>query len=169
MRAGNQIHGWMDAIELSNTLCRYAGDKKKNERKKIYMCFRLLDRPYFFSDPNRFYCVLSQKIYIVGTTDPNPKCQFPGISYLPEGSKKLAAVDIHSELLAQSYFYLLTGDRCQARHFCLAKQFCFLDADCLVVGESQGSSRRSVGKYPVKLPRPEGDSQTIGTYRCRNH
>ena len=44
-----------------------------------------------------------------------------------------------------------------------------LDAECLVVGESQGSSRRSVGKYPVKPPRPEGDSQTIGTYRCRNH
>ena len=39
----------------------------------------------------------------------------------------------------------LTGDRRQARHFYLAKQFCFLDADCLVVGESQGSSRRSVG------------------------
>ena len=49
--------------------------------------------------------------------------------------------------------YLLTGDRRQARHFYLAKQFCFLDADCLVVGESQGSSRRSVGKYPVKPPR----------------
>ena len=65
--------------------------------------------------------------------------------------------------------FLLTGDRRQARHFYLAKQFCFLDADCLVVGESQGSSRRSVGKYPVKPPRPEGDSQTIGTYRCRNH
>ena len=57
----------------------------------------------------------------------------------------------------------LTGDRRQARHFYLAKQFCFLEADCLVVGESQGSSRRSVGKYPVKPPRPEGDSQTIGT------
>ena len=48
--------------------------------------------------------------------------------------------------------YLFTGDRRQARHFYLAKQFCFLDADCLVVGESQGSSRRSVGKYPVKPP-----------------
>ena len=46
-------------------------------------------------------------------------------------------------------------------HFYLAKQFCFLDADCLVVGESQGSSRLSVGKYPVKPPPPEGDSQTI--------
>ena len=55
------------------------------------------------------------------------------------------------------WYYLLTGDRRQARHFYLAKQFCFLDADCLVVGESQGSSRRSVGKYPVKPPRPEGD------------
>ena len=57
----------------------------------------------------------------------------------------------------------LTGDRRQAKHVYLAKQFCFLDADCLVVGESQGSSRRSAGKYPVKPPRPEGDSQTIGT------
>ena len=65
--------------------------------------------------------------------------------------------------------YLLTGDRCQARHFYVAKQFCFLDADCLVVGESQGSSRLSVGKYPVKPQCPEGDSQTTGTYRCRNH
>ena len=64
---------------------------------------------------------------------------------------------------------ILTGDRHQARHFYLAKQFCFLDADSLVVEESQGSSRGSVGKYPVKPPRPEGDSQTIGTYRCRNH
>ena len=56
------------------------------------------------------------------------------------------------------------GDRHQAKHFYLAKQFCFLDADCLVVGESQGSYRRLVGKYPVKPPRPEGDSQTIGTF-----
>ena len=39
---------------------------------------------------------------------------------------------------------LLTGDRRQT------KQFCFLDADCLVVGESQSSSRRSAGRYPVK-------------------
>ena len=68
-----------------------------------------------------------------------------------------------------SLLNLLTGDRRQARHFYLAKQFYFLDADCLVMGESQGSSRRSVGKYPVKPPRPEGDSQTIGTYRCKNH
>ena len=35
--------------------------------------------------------------------------------------------------------------------------------------DCQGSSQRSVGKYPVKSPRQEGDSQTIGTYRCRNH
>ena len=55
------------------------------------------------------------------------------------------------------YLYILTGDRRQT------KQFCFLDADCLVVGESQSSSRRSAGKYPVKPPRPEGDSQTIDT------
>ena len=46
----------------------------------------------------------------------------------------------------------LTGDRRQT------KQFGFLDADCLVVGESQSSSRRSAGRYPVKPPRPEGDS-----------
>ena len=46
--------------------------------------------------------------------------------------------------------------------------FCLLDADCLVVGESQGSSRRSAGKYPVKPSRPEGDSQTIDTYQCRS-
>ena len=44
----------------------------------------------------------------------------------------------------------LTGDRRQT------KQFCFLDADCLVVGESQSSSRRSAGRYPMKPPRPEG-------------
>ena len=50
--------------------------------------------------------------------------------------------------------YLFTVDRCQA------KQFHFLNADYLVVGESQGSS---VKKYPVKPPGPEGDSQTIGT------
>ena len=48
--------------------------------------------------------------------------------------------------------FLLMGDRRQT------KQFCFLDADCLVVGESQSSSRRSpVGgtrnhRYPVKPP-----------------
>ena len=59
--------------------------------------------------------------------------------------------------------YLLTGDRRQT------KQFCFLDADCLVVGESQSSSRRSAGRYPVKPPRPEGDSQTIDTLQCRNY
>ena len=36
-------------------------------------------------------------------------------------------------------------------------------------GGGQGSSRRSTGKYPVKPPRPEGDSQTIDTYHCRNN
>ena len=36
--------------------------------------------------------------------------------------------------------------------------FCFLDANCLVVGESQGSSLCSDGKYPVKTPHTEGDS-----------
>ena len=55
--------------------------------------------------------------------------------------------------------YLFTVVRCQARHYYVAKQFGFLNADCLVVGESQGSS---VVKYPVKPPGP-GDSQTIGT------
>ena len=45
----------------------------------------------------------------------------------------------------------------------LSKKFCFLDADCLVVGESQSSSRRLARKYPVKPPRPEDDSQTIDT------
>ena len=58
---------------------------------------------------------------------------------------------------------LITGNRRQA------KQFCFQDADFLVVGESQGSSRCSDGKYPMKPPRPEGDSQTIDTYRRRNN
>ena len=57
----------------------------------------------------------------------------------------------------------ITGDRHQT------KQFCILDADCLVVGESQGSFQHSAGKYPVKPPRPEGDSQTIDTYHCRNN
>ena len=60
--------------------------------------------------------------------------------------------------LGQSH--CLTGGRRQT------KQFCFLDADCLVVGESQSSSRRSAGRYPVKPPRPEGDSQTIDTLQC---
>ena len=46
----------------------------------------------------------------------------------------------------------LTGDRRQT------KQFCFSDADCLVLGESQSRSRRSVGKYPVKQPRWEGET-----------
>ena len=49
----------------------------------------------------------------------------------------------------------LTGDIRQT------KQFCFLDADCLVVGESQSSSRRSAGRYPVKPPHPEGDSHPV--------
>ena len=39
----------------------------------------------------------------------------------------------------------------------------------LVVGESQGSCPHSVGKYPVKPLRLEGDSQTIDTYRCRKN
>ena len=38
-----------------------------------------------------------------------------------------------------------------------------------MVGESQSISRRSAGKYPVKPPRREGDSQTIDAhYQCRN-
>ena len=36
------------------------------------------------------------------------------------------------------------------------------------MGESQGSSRRSDGKYPVKPPHPEDDSQTIDTYQWRS-
>ena len=48
-------------------------------------------------------------------------------------------------------YRLLTRDRRQT------KQFCFLDADCLVVGENKGSSRRSAWKYPVKPPRPEDE------------
>ena len=35
------------------------------------------------------------------------------------------------------------------------------DADCLEVGESQGSSQCLVKKHPVKPPRPEGDSQKV--------
>ena len=52
-----------------------------------------------------------------------------------------------------TYRRLLTGDRRQT------KQFCFLDADWLVVGESQSSSQCSAAKYPVKPPRPEDDLQ----------
>ena len=59
----------------------------------------------------------------------------------------------------------LTGDRRQTKQFCFLD---FLEADCLVVGESQSSSRRSAGRYPVKPPHPEGDSQTIDTLQCRN-
>ena len=50
-------------------------------------------------------------------------------------------------------YQLLTRDRRQT------KQFCFLDADCLVVGENQGSSRRSAWKYSVKPPRPEDEKK----------
>ena len=42
----------------------------------------------------------------------------------------------------------LSRDRRQVRHF--------LDADCLEVGETQGSSKRLVGKYPVKPVHLEG-------------
>ena len=42
-------------------------------------------------------------------------------------------------------------------------------SDCLVVGESQGGSRLPVGQYPVKPSGPEGDSQSIDTYRCKNN
>ena len=57
---------------------------------------------------------------------------------------------------------LLTGDR-QVRHSYLAKKFCFVNPDCLVVGHSQGSSLHLVGKFPLKPLCSEGDSQTIGT------
>ena len=69
-----------------------------------------------------------------------------------------------TDIAVQSVSYLLTGDRCQARHFYLAKRFCLdTNMSCLVLGESQGSSLCLVRKYPVKPPTPEGDSQTIGT------
>ena len=67
---------------------------------------------------------------------------------------------IKTRMVGRNLFILLTGDRRQT------KQFCFYIRR--VVGESQSSSRRSAGKYPVKTPRPEGDSQTIDTYLCRN-
>ena len=69
--------------------------------------------------------------------------------------------EMSKEMMKVSYCYLtyiLIGDRRQAWQFYLAKQFCFLDADCLVVGESRGSSGRSIGKYPVKPPCLECDS-----------
>ena len=40
---------------------------------------------------------------------------------------------------------------------------------CLVVGESQGSYRRSTCENPVKPPRSEGDSRTIDAYHYRNN
>ena len=46
-------------------------------------------------------------------------------------------------------FNLLTGDTRQA------EPFCFKDADCLVVVESQGSSLRSARKYTVKPMQPK--------------
>ena len=46
------------------------------------------------------------------------------------------------------------------------KQLCFLDTDCLVVGESQCGSPPGI---PVKPPQPEGDSQTFDTYHCRKN
>ena len=51
--------------------------------------------------------------------------------------------------LQELYLRVLTGDR---HH----KQFYFLDADCLVVGESQCSSWRLARKCPVKPPQPTG-------------
>ena len=65
--------------------------------------------------------------------------------------------------MSDTFFFILTGDRRQARHFYFAKQFCFLDANCLVVGESQGRSRCSVGKYPVK-PLVHTDAGTIDSF-----
>ena len=40
------------------------------------------------------------------------------------------AIQNSSTKVENSNTYLLTGDRRQAKHFRLAKQFCFLDADC---------------------------------------
>ena len=88
-------------------------------------------------------------------SSPLPNCRM--IVYL----NSLPLLELVTNLPRPSLF-LLTGDRRQT------KQFCFLDADCLVVGESQSNSRRSAGRYPVKPPRPEGDSQTIDTLQCRN-
>ena len=50
------------------------------------------------------------------------------------------------------FIYLLEIDVKLGR--CLAKPFCFLDADSLVVRESQGRSQRSVGKYPCETTMP---------------
>ena len=47
----------------------------------------------------------------------------------------------------------VTEERCQN------KRFCFIDTDCLVVGESQGGSLCSAGKCSDL----EGDSQTTDT------
>ena len=64
---------------------------------------------------------------------------------LPRNNVVLKVTD-HPDTISAVYFRrkASTGDRRQT------KQFCFLDADCLVVGESQSSSRRSAGRYPVK-------------------
>ena len=40
-------------------------------------------------------------------------------------------------LLKGKFLRVLTRDRRLARHLYLAKLFCFLDADCLVVGEAR--------------------------------
>ena len=49
----------------------------------------------------------------------------------------------------------LTGDRRQARHFYLAKQFCFLDADTLDLGQSvihtHFSKIFSIIAWPIKV------------------
>ena len=79
-------------------------------------------------------------------------------SHQAQFDKDLRRIFFGMLLLDNEFEIFSIGDRR------LTKQFCFLDADCLVVGESQGSSQRSVGKYPVKPPHPEGDSQTIDTY-----
>ena len=86
----------------------------------------------------------------------------PVSPHLPVGLSRYEWNNLERAVKLNEKKKLLTGDRRQT------KQFCFLDADCLVVGESQSSSRRSTGRYPVKSPRPEGDSQTIDTLQCRN-
>ena len=50
----------------------------------------------------------------------------------------------------------LTGDRRQARHFYLAKQFCFLDADCLSSGGGKPGQFSTFGReIPCETTAPE--------------
>ena len=72
-------------------------------------------------------------------------------------------------------FYYLVGSGCVALAMAMSgktlfetyrdrrqtKQFLLLKRRLSSAGGSQGSSRRSAGKYPVKPLRPEGDSQPL--------